>query len=395
MEIRFLTEAADIDRAMEVFWTALVGFDPPAGDRPVTDYSEAGRTLVVLDGDEPVGTAGSFTSWLVVPGGQRVPHAAVTDVGVLPTHTRRGIAGRLMSAQLEDFARRGEIVATLRASEAGIYERFGYGVAGRAHAGELSLSRTRFRPGVPAGGPVRLVPYSPELLAPVYERAATWPGAIARPPYWWRTTDLFRARDGGRSYVALHGAPGQEDGFVRYRSDRAWGQDGVRALVVDDLVAVGPDAWAGLLRYLAGVDLATRLTFGALPADHALPYLLLDERAFSTTDLWDEIWLRLVDVPAALAARTYGEGSVRLGVRDRLRPANDGVYDVSASGASRSPAEPELSLDVSALGAAYLGGTPFGRLALGGRIAEHVPGAVARADRLFLTGRAPFAGTFF
>jgi predicted acetyltransferase len=403
-EIRALVDDEELERALEVFYTSLIAFPVPIGG-DLSDYIEPGRTFgAVVDG-EIVGTATSFTSTLVVPGGSRVDQAMVTDVGVLPSHTRRGLAAALMRKQIEDAATRGLAVATLRASEAVIYERFGYGIAtGAAHA-DLAVNRARLRPGLPEGGSVRLVPAATSwaLMASIYDRVYTdagWVGAVHRPGYLWRSWEHYFTKSRGPFYVAVHGRPGAEDGFAFYQpgDSSTWFHGDNRSISVRDLVAGARPARIGLLRFLLGIDLLTHVEIGTLPVDHSIEKLVLDERAV-TSKPRDETWLRLIDVPAALAARTYaGPGSVTIHLTDSMLPANTGRYEISADGAkpvSGTGSAPDLSLDVAALACVYLGGTRWWQLADAERVQEHSPGAIAAADQLFGTDRAPFGGTMF
>ena len=89
IEIRILRGSDEINAGFNVFLRAMVGL--PRHDVDATEITKEGRYLGAFDGDTVVGSADSYTSWLTVPGGRRVPHAAVTHVGVLPTHTRRRI----------------------------------------------------------------------------------------------------------------------------------------------------------------------------------------------------------------------------------------------------------------------------------------------------------------
>jgi predicted acetyltransferase len=397
-DIRVLNSAADLNEALTVFYTSLVGYRAPSGAQ-VHELFEPGRCLGISDGGRIVATATSFTSWLAVPGGTRVPHCAVTDVGVLPTHTRRGLGQTLIRHQIQDAAARGEVVATLRASEATIYERFGYGVATSLAAAEVTTAAAAFRPTVAPGGKVRLTDpaTSWDLLASIYA-PLNRPGAIDRPAYWWRSQQYGASQRPGPAYVVVHGEPGAEDGFARYRPARhdEWFSAAERSIVVDDLVARNDEAYRGLLRFLLGVDLVEKVVFPTLPVDHAIGTLLSDPRAVRTTGLRDETWLRLIDVQAALEARSYrGPGSVVLGVTDPLLPANTGSFLVSTAGVQRTDSEPELVTDVSALAAAYLGGTPWWQLARAGRVTEFGAGILETADRLFATPRAPHCGTSF
>lgn len=409
-EIRPL-EPAERAALMRVFETALVSIPSLpffAEDQTGAAYFHEGRQFGAFVDGQLVGSTDSLASWLAVPGGRRLPHAAVTRVGVLPTHTRRGLLTALMRAQLTDARTRGDVVATLRASEAVIYERFGYGVATRAVTGEVLRSRARLRPTVAgAHGPVRLLDPSAdstwELLARVYESAAHQPGAIGRSERWWNIRRLRAAVEAGNEhYIAVHGAPGAEDGFVRYQPEapQGWRHREDRAVDVHDFVVGSQQARAGLLRYLLGVDLVTRLNF-ELPFDDPLPFMLTDQRAMKITATEDETWLRLLDVPAALAARTYrdGVGAVTIEVVDELLADNSGCYEVSGSGAARLPDAPatgaDLQTDVATLGAAYLGGTRWWQLAAAGRVQARDQAALTRADELFRVDPLPYAGTPF
>ena len=149
-----------------------------------------------FDGDRIVGGAGAFTFDMSVPGGESVPAAGVTVVGVLPTHRRRGVLTALMRAQLDDCRARGEPVAYLWASEATIYGRFGYGLASRSgaiDAGEGPRARSRSRSS--RAGRVRLVDLGGGARAfPAALRArcvAQRPGMFSRSKAWWETRRLF------------------------------------------------------------------------------------------------------------------------------------------------------------------------------------------------------------
>ena len=147
-----------------------------------------------------------------------MPAAGVTIVGVLPTHTRRGVLTQLMRAQLDDIHQRGEPIAVLWASEETIYGRFGYGMA--ALCGEIEIQRVhgKFRSPVDHRGSFRLLSYEEalEVIPPVYARvAAETPGMFARTREWWEARALHDSearRDGA-------GEPG--DAQALFRSDRA------------------------------------------------------------------------------------------------------------------------------------------------------------------------------
>lgn len=391
-DIRFLQTSAERERAFRVFWRAMVGL-PPLGDIAVDQLLEAGRYLGAFDDADLVGGADSYTSWLTVPGGARVPHAAVTHIGVLPTHTRRGILTSLVTRQLTDIAGRGELVASLRASEAVIYRRFGYGVATSSATYRIQTRRALTHSPINAG-PVTLLDASssPERLAAIYERAA-WTGAVARPPQWWRLHELFEASDPVKSYVVTHA-----EGYVRYRprDTSEWFASDTRTISVDDLVAHSDNAYRALVGHLLGLDLVDVIELGPRPVDDPLPHLVTDPRAVTVTGVRDETWLRLVDVEAALAARTYADTApVVIEVRDDLLPHNSARFAVGADKVRRTQHAPDVSLDVAALGSVYLGGNSWTQLARAGLVSAQSTGAITLADALFSTGAKPFAGTNF
>ncbi|MGN6335761.1 GNAT family N-acetyltransferase, partial [Mycobacterium sp.] len=155
-EIRVLDTEDDLIAAATLFRTAMVGLPPMSNLPPgqITKLLDPGRTVGAFVDGQLVGTVDAVTSALTLPGGATVGHAAVTHIGVLPSFTRRGIATALIRHQLHDIAARGEVVASLRASEATIYGRYGYGVASCAQSVEITTARAAFRPNVGMGGPV-------------------------------------------------------------------------------------------------------------------------------------------------------------------------------------------------------------------------------------------------
>ncbi|MCV7228109.1 GNAT family N-acetyltransferase [Mycolicibacterium komossense] len=354
----------------------------------------------VADDQTVIGGADSYSSWLAVPGGNRVPHAAVTHVGVLPTHARRGIARGLITAQFEDFARRGEVVATLRASEATIYGRFGYAVASSAVSISVRTARGALLTGVADPGPVTLIDDhhdGPGLVRTIYQDAR-WAGAVHRTDGWWSLRATQRERDSAPHYLVTFAQEEVDIGYASYRpaDPSHWFSSAHREVIVDDFVAHSDAAYLALVRHLLTLDLVDIVTFESRPIDDPLPTLLIDRRAATVGAQHDETWLRLIDVQAALSARAYGPGRpVIIAVTDPLLGANNATFEISAESVRRVEHEPELTVDVRGLAASYLGGTPWTHLALAGLASEHAVGAANAADQLFGTERLPFSGTTF
>jgi len=345
---------------------------------------EPERTLAAFEGGEIVATGGIYTRDMTLPGGPR-PIAGVTLVSVQPTHRRRGLLTSLMREQLTGlFEQEGEPVAALWASEAGIYRRFGYGVAARQLEWEAHSARIRLRPDAPVG-PGRVTLVSPEQARPdeiaVYEAVRpTTVGFLSRPGRWWdrRFADPDDQRDGATPRRhALHTEPdGTVTGYAAYRTKQAWSKswsEGAQGTVqVEALHASTPAAYAALWTFLAGIDLHPKITRSQGPLDDPLLQLLSDPRALKA-ELIDSLWIRVVDVGRALAARTYRVPvDVVLEVRDEFCPWNAGRWRLSgdATGAScvRTTDPAELSVSATDLGAVFLGGPPLSGIAAAGRV---------------------------
>lgn len=401
--VRTLTDPADRRRAFDLFLGTL-------HHGPVTDdaWEAHGQApdehwLGVADPSGAlVGSAYSFPTRLTLPGGARVPAAAVSGVGVRPDRTRAGRLTALMRAQLTAARDRGDVAAVLRASEAGIYGRYGYGVASRADQVRVTAGAA-WRPEAPAGGTVRMLDpdEATALLPGLQERlAADRPGGMTRSARWWRRA-LRPAGPPAGEYkgVAVHtGTDGVDDGFVVWgvaEGDLATG--GTDEVRLQQLWAAGPSATAGLWRFLTGLDLAGAVTSWARPLDEDLDLVLADSRAHRVTGRGDDLWLRLLDPDAALRARAWGPGGpVVLRVHDAFL-GDTGTWRL-ADGAAEPAAgtDPDLECTVDALAAAFLGDRTPSSLVAAGRWREHTPGARVRADALFaVPGPAPWCGTFF
>lgn len=360
-----------------------------------------GRNFGAFRGGTMVGTAMSFESTMVVPGGAVLPMAAVSRVGVRADHRRRGVLTELMRAQLRDCVARGETFATLHASEPLIYPRFGYGVATGARNVRVATTDPVLRPDVPVTGEVRLAEPAEalELLPALYERIAVGrPGLMGRSPQWWQMGIHWQlCTDESPLLVAVHRGPDGDDGFATYSPDRPDDPRLGALLDVDDLHAANPGALAGLWRFLLSVDLVDEVKAWLRPLDEPLDHLVADRRRLRSYEEDEELWLRLVDVPAALRARAYDPYArpVVVEVRDAVLPENAGRYRLGPDGAERTTEAAALAMSVDVLAMLYLGNLSASTLAGLGRIEVLDPAAPAHVDRLLRTDRAAWCGTFF
>lgn len=349
-----------------------------------------------------IGGAGAFPFELTVPGGV-VPTAGITVVGTFPTHRRRGVLRTMMRAQLDDVHARGEPLALLWASEDTIYGRFGYGMASQVADVSIPKEYSAFARPLEREGTLRIVDVTEALtLFPrVWDRVRRrTPGMFARTRNWWELRVLFEPPGGGgeggpKRFVVLERA-GRPEGYAIYRHKPKW-DEGISnsELQVVEAIALDGQPTAELWRYLLDIDWSEKITSSLLPVDHPLWWLLATPRRMRPR-ISDGLWLRLVDVGAALSAREYAsDGAVVLDVIDEFCPWNAGRWRIARGRAKRTTSGAQLRLDVSALGSAYLGAFSFSGLVRGGRAEELRRGAAARADAMFAADCAPWCPEIF
>jgi len=371
-------------------------------------WFEYDRSIAAFDGDRMVGTGGAYSMDLTLPGLTTIPIGGLTAISVLPTHRRRGILRSMIAYHFEEVERRGELVSALGASESVIYGRFGYGLATTFADYEIDPRRGQFLRPVASRGRLRLL--DPEetakLVPPLYDRYRRGqPGELSRPQAWWdvyaRDPEWSR-RGASRHYdVVYESGPGRVDGWVSYQIESRW-PNGLAANIVKVRMLVGltVEAEAALWRYLLDLDLAGTIKLTDRPVDDPIRWRLADPRRLRVTEVGDQLWVRLLDLPGALAARRYAvDDALTLEVSDALRPRNQGRFRLEGGpdGATCEPttAEPDLALDVADVGAAYLGGASLASLARAERVAERTPGALLRADRMFAAAPPPICTTHF
>jgi predicted acetyltransferase len=361
------------------------------------------RMHAAFDGDAVVGGAGAFPFQLTVPGGV-VPCGGVTVVGVLPTHRRRGVLTAMMRTQLEDIRDRGEPIAALWASEEMIYGRFGYGMASLAGETALPSGYTGLRQPPDETAWTRLISLddAKSVLPVIYDRVRVkTPGMFNRTADWWELRNLTdppeRRQGGGEKNVLVLELGGEPAGYALYRvfTKFEYGSSTGHVEVIEAL-ADGAVATRELWRVLLNMDWLATLKAFLLPIDHPLLQQLRYPRRLQMR-IGDGLWVRLVDVGAALSARAYGGADpVVLEVEDAFLPENTGRWEVARGKAERTDEAADLALDVRELGAAYLGGFTFGELLRAGVVRELKEGGAARADALFLTsGPKPWCPEIF
>ncbi|MFG3077852.1 GNAT family N-acetyltransferase [Streptomyces sp. NPDC048225] len=370
-----------------------------------------GRSLGAFDGKRCVATFRSFDQELTAVGGRPVRADAVSNVTVTPTHRRRGLLTRMMAQDLAAAKERGDVVATLIAAEYPIYGRYGFGPATTMTEWSVDVPRAGLDPrrAVPEdGGRIDLVDGDEvRALGPgLHERLRrAQPGAVSRTERWWQ----YRTGEANTSgtpwtepYYALYrSADGEVEGMASYRTDDRWGdaKQPLNTATVDWLIGVTPAAERALWHFLCSIDWVQTVKSGWRSPDDLLPHLLPDPRAARITTQADWLWVRILDVAAALESRTYeGRGSVVLEIADggglaggrrRLEAGPDGAS------CTRTAESADLALDVRDLAALWLGDESAVRLAALGRVREERAGAARVVDALLRTSRRPWCPDMF
>ncbi|MFW0785418.1 GNAT family N-acetyltransferase [Gordonia sp. CPCC 206044] len=405
--------ALTVSHATDVDWPEIFAADARAFlmTNPLTDDEQSEMRAKVADtdvvvvrdprgivGNPLVGVAMFYQMTMTVPGGEQLPAAGLSWVSVAATHRRRGILRTMISELFDRWEAGGHTFAILTASEATIYERFGFGPTCFAREVALDLAAAKMRrradhhsSPVNYGTAEEIARRVPELHA---RWARTRPGALARPATWWDPILADRptqrpSQSSGLHYL-LHA-----DGYASYRIDTS--TDPSHA-AVEEVIAVTDEAHTDLWRVLVGLDLLPRVT-ASIPVDDPLPAKLTDHRAMAVTGVADKMWLRILDVPRALQSRRYDAAlDAVIEVTDHFR-GRGGVFGVriadGTATVTQSDQKPTVRLDISVLGSIFLGAIPARTFAAAGRLWTDGPDTLEAVDRAFATVTAPYAGTFF
>ncbi|MFD3334920.1 GNAT family N-acetyltransferase [Streptomyces sp. NPDC058700] len=412
VDVRAVTESEfpDWQRALRT------GFlrPPVVSDEEVADrlaHVDLARTLGAFDRGRVVATFRSFRQEVSTVGGGSLTADAISQVTVSPTHRRRGLLSRMMTADLAAAKDRGDAIATLIAAEYPIYGRYGFGVASWATEWSVDVRRAGLDPrrsGRPEdGGRIDLTDAAEirEVGPGVHRRlAGVRAGVTHRGTRDWAVgTGLGVDSEPWREpYYALYRAEsGEVEGFVAYTADDKWGdaKQPLNTATVRDLIAVTPAAERALWHFLCSVDWVGTVRSGYRAPDDPLPLLLPDPRAARTLTYADMLWVRVLDVVRVLESRTYPvtdglvldlrDGDGLAGGRYRLDASPDGAT------AARTTGSADLALDIAELSTLAFGDESAVRLCRLGRVEELTAGAAARADLLFRTPLRPFSPDIF
>ncbi len=400
-----LMPAEQLDKFIWPIQAAFGSVPSPERLEYLKRVTELETRIGAFDGDKHVGSAGVYHFDMSTTGGRSVKTAGLTMVAVLPTHRRRGVLSSLIQRHFEEARGRGQPIASLWASEAPIYGRFGYGLA--SFAGEVSIERDRsaFVKAAPAAD-AQLVndDEALALMPTLWDRARLIaPGMPSRSESWWknrRFIDIESVRLGfGPLQRVVLFIDGRPEGYALYRTRLSIEVPDILSSTVKVIEAIGATSQgtSAVWRYLCDLDLALRIEAENLPVDHPL-FLLLSEPRRARFTMHDALWVRIIDIETALSARSYASTeSIVLEIEDTLCPWNQGRFrlDGETGRVQRTHEPADLRMPVSALGSGYLGGISFGRMVEAGTIEAKSPGAVEKADRIFHSNRAPWCPEIF
>ena len=343
------------------------------------EHFEWDRSMGVYAGDDVVGTGGAYTLRFQVPGGE-VAAGGLTVITVSPTHRRQGALTDMIRHHFDDVEAHQEPMSALWASESSIYGRFGYGQATRALDLKMDTAKIAFIDPVEAGGQIRHIDLDEarKVLPSLYEQAAIRPGMFSRHAEFWEI-EVFRDPEharGGKSANrwAVYERDGVARGYMRYRQKSNWTDDGFDEgeAYVGELITLDQDAYRALWNFVLNLDLTATVKASIRPIDEPLRWMITDPRRL-VTNSYEALWLRLLDVPACLAARRYpATGRLVLEVTDQFMPDKGGTFELSAGpdSAKCSPidAKPDVTLGTADLAALYLGDGQVMSLAYAGRL---------------------------
>ncbi|MFE5741975.1 GNAT family N-acetyltransferase [Streptomyces celluloflavus] len=406
VNIRAIPEA-DIDQALDLSYLVFHVKASEKARRHDRDILLGSARIGAYDGDRLAGQIAAYPLTLSVPGG-RLPCAALDFVSVVATHRRRGLLTSMFDEVWRGCADAGQVLSCLWASESAIYGRFGYASAGETCRIEIDSSRPLALRIAPDTRPLRLIDPAdaPALAGPLFDaHLAHRAGRVVRDEAWWRKHVLHldggddEDDDGfGPPRVVVLGAPGEPvGGYAVYRTRGPGESPG--AVLVRELEADGAPATAALWSYLASIDLTTTVRGPFRPADDPLLLLAADRDQVRATSRTPGLWIRLVDVHAALTARSWAAPvDLVLDLRDTAVPANAGRFRLTAGpdGSSWTPTDEaaDLALDVRELAACYPGGTRLAHLVYAGLVTEHTPGAARSLDAALATEWLPATGEY-
>lgn len=400
MDIRTLRDD-EIEQALTI---SALSFGNRGG---VAESVERGRDLYPADYFLGAFDGGQMAAMMrVLPSrmrlnGEGVPLALVTPVASSHLHRRRGYAGAMLRRSLEMMRDQDQWLAALYTPHPSLYRRYGWEIAADERIFKFNPKDLQLTASPSQRGRLRYVTADEWRELDTVHRAysAARNGALERDELWWRNW-VLRTWSGTPEAILWQTDAGLTEGYILY-IEPGWSSRDSGKFIVQELVALTPDARLNLLAVMAQQDIREEVVYYA-PSDDALPLLFAEEERLKIEQR-HTVLLRIVDVQAALSQRpslTAGGGcEFSIEVSDAYAPWNAGTWRIqSVDGKTiveRADGPGDLQLDVRYLAPMINGYVTASAAAGAGLVRVSRPGALAEADRWFaVTGRPYFADRF-
>jgi len=360
----------------------------------------------VMDGGEVLGGCASYEFDLTLPGGRTVSAAALTGVGGDPTKRGRGVLRTMMLEHLDRARTLGHAASLLTASEATIYQQFGYGHATTMVGYEVDPDRAQFREPLEDPGSFELVhdlQAGIPLFQAAYDAAArTVAGSGSRTTEWWQRVvgKQRRWRGGGKQLGVLHRTPtGEPDGYLLYemKEQDAWVNNDV--VIIRELLGASVTTELALFEFATRIPLQRNIRWPEGPVDFPARHHMVDPRQLHVVDQHDLLWLRPLDIVALLSSRTYSaDGAFVVAVDDDLYEDQRGPWRIKiADGVAQVTPTDEpvaVTLTPQQVGMVLLGDHRLQELAHAGLVVGD-PATLRSLDQALLTDRRPYTVSKF
>ena len=165
---------------------------------------------------------------------------------------------------------------------------------------------------------------------------------------------------------------------------------------VTEIAGVDAASEVAMWRYLASHDLTAGVVARRRPVDDVLPLVIEDSRRIERR-VTDALYVRVLDLQAALRARTYDDSAgFTMRVHDGMFDINDGTWrvEVAPEGVSVeavADATADIELDVRELSMLFMGDVNIADLARAARVVVHNPDVLHQINAAFRTTEAGWA----
>ncbi|MBE14316.1 MAG: hypothetical protein CL744_12175 [Chloroflexi bacterium] len=336
--------------------------------------------------------------------GNAVALAGVSTVGTQPEYRRQGLLRRIQTQAFADMRDRGQSVAALWASQAAIYQRYGYAMTTVLRSYHVDTTDIGFHDGVWGSGCVERLSVNDafDVIKSIYIRfVENRTCYLHRSKALWLQNAMEEIEGQGPIHAGVHyDEEGKADGYIIYtlRANKVDHATRGQEIIIRDMAWLSMDGYRSMWEWLKRHDLVGRVSYQTAAADDPAVELFAEPRLLHGVD-HEGIWLRVVDATSALGDRAYSsEGEITIGLTDDpLTPWNNRSIRLEASpeGAHvTSSKSADLQTSAKALASLYSGFRTARQLRAWGLIEgeDHV---IDTADRLFASSHAPHCPDHF